>query len=280
MPIKSTIKEELDKLNTQLENIADVLDSFSKCKKNGIDVSEEQINLYTKEAERIKKEILALKSKKDLKEQTKDSFLFDPEDLINSILKIVETTFPKATLDKIKSKVSSIDIKTFLPKEEFTKEEMEFTPPDQIRNFCFNITSEMDTIQKSIINLKILNDDKECLNNLYSILENRLKETSLLDTETKVAKETIENILKRQGFKEEEMLDRKAIELSRSYNPSIVLACIKEILKIDEMAIRVHKDKINTSLASFISYKNKLNLRLSEIHKAINKGLGVINESK
>ena len=76
------------------------------------------------------------------------------------------------------------------------------------------------------------------------------------------------------------MLDRKAIELSRSYNPSIILACIKEILRIDEMAIKVHKDKINTSLASFISYKNKLNLKLSEIHKAINKGLGDINESK
>ena len=44
--------------------------------------------------------------------------------------------------------------------------------------------------------------------------------------------------------------------------------------------VSVHKDKINTSLASFISYKNKLNLRLSEIHKAINKGLGDINESK
>lgn len=280
MPIKSTTKEELDKLNTQLGNIADVLDSFSKCKKNGIKIAKEQINHYTKRAERIKREILALKSKEDLKEQTKDSFLFDPEDLINSILKIVETTFPKATLDKIKSKVSSIDIKAFLPKEEFTKEEMEFTPPDQIRNFCFNITSEMETIQKSIFKLKILNDDKECLNNLYSILENRLKETSLLDIEIKIAKETIESILRRQGFKEEEMLDRKAIELSRSYNPSIILACIKEILRIDEMAIRVHKDKINTSLASFISYKNKLNLKLSEIHKAINKGLGDINESK
>lgn len=280
MPIKSTTKEELDKLNTQLGNIADVLDSFSKCKKNGINIAKEQINHYTKRAERIKREILALKSKEDLKEQTKDSFLFDPEDLINSILKIVETTFPKATLDKIKSKVSTIDIKTFLPKEEFTEEEMEFTPPDQIRNFCFNITSEMETIQKSIFKLKILNDDKECLNNLYSILENRLKETSLLDIEIKIAKETIESILRRQGFKEEEMLDRKAIELSRSYNPSIILACIKEILRIDEMAIRVHKDKINTSLASFISYKNKLNLKLSEIHKAINKGLGDINESK
>ena len=147
---------------------------------------------------------------------------------------------------------------------------MEFTPPDQIRNFCFNITSEMETIQKSIFKLKILNDDKECLNNLYSILENRLKETSLLDIEIKIAKETIESILRRQGFKEEEMLDRKAIELSRSYNPSIILACIKEILRIDEMAIKVHKDKINTSLASFISDKNKLNLKLSEIHKAIN----------
>ena len=256
MPIKSTTKEELDKLNTQLGNIADVLDSFSKCKKNGIKIAKEQINHYTKRAERIKREILALKSKEDLKEQTKDSFLFDPEDLINSILKIVETTFPKATLDKIKSKVSTIDIKTFLPKEEFTEEEMEFTPPDQIRNFCFNITSEMETIQKSIFKLKILNDDKECLNNLYSILENRLKETSLLDIEIKIAKETIESILRRQGFKEEEMLDRKAIELSRSYNPSIILACIKEILRIDEMAIKVHKDKINTSLASFISYKN------------------------
>ena len=124
MPIKSTIKEELDKLNTQLGNIADVLDSFSKCKKNGINISKEQINHYTKRAERIKKEILALKSKEDLKEQTKD------------------------TLDKIKSKVSSIDIKTFLPKEEFTEEEMEFTPADQIRNFCFNITSEMDTLDE------------------------------------------------------------------------------------------------------------------------------------
>ena len=69
MPIKSTTKEELDKLNTQLGNIADVLDSFSKCKKNGINIAKEQINHYTKRAERIKREILALKSKEDLKEQ-------------------------------------------------------------------------------------------------------------------------------------------------------------------------------------------------------------------
>ena len=280
MPIKSTTKEELDKLNTQLGNIADVLDSFSKCKKNGINISKEQINHYTKRAERIKKEILALKSKEDLKEQTKDSFLFDPEDLINSILKIVETTFPKATLDKIKSKVSSIDIKTFLPKEEFTEEEMEFAPADQIRNFCFNITSEMETLETGIEVLKNINDDKECLNNLYTILENGLKEEPLSDSETKIVEELLKNILRRHGINERMMKAQRILEFSHSKNPLKILASIKEVIDVFEEPERFLRDKINTSLASFISYKNKLNLRLNEIHKVINKELGDINESK
>lgn len=280
MPIKSTTKEELDKLNTQLGNIADVLDSFSKCKKNGINISKEQINHYTKRAERLKKEILALKSKEDLKEQTKDSFLFDPEDLINSILKIVETTFPKATLDKIKSKVSSIDIKAFLPKEEFTKEEMEFTPPDQIRNFCFNITSEMDTLETGIEVLKNINDDKEFLNNLYNILENGFKESPLSDSEAKIVEEMLRNILRRHGVSERMMKAQCIFEFSHSKNPSKILAFIKGVMDMCERAERILRDKINTSLSSFISYKNKLNLRLNEIHKVINKELGDINESK
>lgn len=280
MPIKSTTKEELDKLNTQLGNIADVLDSFSKCKKNGINISKEQINHYTKRAERIKKEILALKSKEDLKEQTKDSFLFDPEDLINNILKIVETTFPKATLDKIKSKVSSIDIKTFLPKEEFTEEELEFAPADQIRNFCFNITSEMDTLESVVDFLKIANNDKECLNDLYTILKDIPKETSLSDLETKIIEETVKNIFKRHGLNERQMAIKGVIELSHSKNPSKILASIKKAIDVFEEPERILRDKINTSLASFISYKNKLNLRLNEIYKVINKELGDLNEGK
>ena len=157
---------------------------------------------------------------------------------------------------------------------------MEFTPPDQIRNFCFNITSEMETLETGIEVLKNLNDDKECLNNLYNILENGFKKEPLSDSETKIVEETVRNILRRNGISERTMKAQRILEFSHSKNPSKILASIKEVMDMCEGGERVLRDKINTSLASFISYKNKLNLKLSEIHKAINNELGDINESK